>query len=150
MSKYKFSQDKCDLVKWMGNRVYWKIILFNILFAYVPNVCDWVRVNKRKKTKFKSEARNRIWNGPEDNTDPFISEKKTSCSDYGVHAIQIDRLGLAVSTQKSVLKNLHRVQRYRPKCVKFYWFGLEGLFKLKSGQGRWHPITDKFIFLKST
>ena len=31
---------------------------------------------KTHKTKFKSEARNRIWNGPEDSADPFISQKK--------------------------------------------------------------------------
>ena len=53
---------------------------------------------------------------------------KKNCSDYGVHGIQIDRLELTVSTQKSVLKNMHRVLRYRPKCVKFCWFGLEGQF----------------------
>ena len=44
-------------------------------------------------------------------SDPFKGEKKI-CSDYGVHGIQIDRLGLTVSTQKTVLKNMHRVQRY--------------------------------------
>ena len=53
---------------------------------------------------------------------------KKNCSDYGVHGIQIERLGLTVPTQKSVLKNMHRVPRYRPKCVKFCWFGLEGRF----------------------
>ena len=30
-----------------------------------------------QKTKFKSEARNRIWNGPEDNADPFKGQKKS-------------------------------------------------------------------------
>ena len=30
-----------------------------------------------QKTKFKSEARNRIWNGPEDNADPFKGKKKS-------------------------------------------------------------------------
>ena len=54
-----------------------------------------------QKTKFKSEARNRIWNGPEDSADPFISEKN-SFSDYGVQGIQTDRLGLTVSMQKLV------------------------------------------------
>ena len=33
-----------------------------------------------------------------------------------------------VSTQKSVLKNMHRVLRYRQKCVQFCWFGLEQRF----------------------
>ena len=36
----------------------------------------------------------------------LVSEKK-NCIDYSVHGIQIDRLGLRVSTQKSVLKNMH-------------------------------------------
>ena len=44
-------------------------------------------------------------------SDPFISEKK-NCSDYGVHGIQINRLGLTVPTQKSVLKNMYQVPRY--------------------------------------
>ena len=60
-------------------------------------------------------------------SDPFISEKKNR-SDYRVHGIQIDRLNLTVSTQKLVLKNMHRVPRYRTKCVKFCWFGLEGRY----------------------
>ena len=58
-------------------------------------------------------------------SDPLKGKKK-NCSDYGVHGIQIDRLRLTVSMQKSVLKNMHRVPRYRPKCVKFCWFGLDG------------------------
>ena len=29
-----------------------------------------------QKTKFNSEARNGIWNGPEVSADPFISKKK--------------------------------------------------------------------------
>ena len=43
--------------------------------------------------------------------DPFISPKKNS-SDYRVYGTQNDRLEPRVSTQKSVLKNMHRVQRY--------------------------------------
>ena len=43
---------------------------------------------------------------------------KKKCSDYRIHGIQIDRLGLTVSTQKSVLKNMHRVPRYYQKDVK--------------------------------
>ena len=35
---------------------------------------------------------------------------KKKRSDYRVHGIQIDRLNLTVSMQKSVLKNLHRVR----------------------------------------
>ena len=58
-------------------------------------------------------------------SEPLKGEKK-NCSDYVVHGIQIDRFGLTVSMQKSVLKNMHRVPRYRPKCVKFCRFGLEG------------------------
>ena len=50
---------------------------------------------------------------------------KKYCSDYMVYGIQIDQLGLMVSTQKSVLKNMHRVPKYQPKCVKFCWFGFE-------------------------
>ena len=50
-------------------------------------------------------------------SDPLISEKK-NCSDYRVHGIQNDRLGLTVSTQKSVLKNEHRVPRYCKMCQK--------------------------------
>ena len=57
-----------------------------------------------------------------------LSKWKKNCSDYRVDGIQTDRLGLTVSTQKSVLKNMHQVPRYRPKCVKFCWFGLEGPF----------------------
>ena len=41
---------------------------------------------------------------------PLYKAEK-NCSDYGVHGIQIDRLGLTVSTQKLVLKNMHRVPR---------------------------------------
>ena len=32
--------------------------------------------DQTQKTKFKCEARNRIWNGPEDCAGPFISQKK--------------------------------------------------------------------------
>ena len=53
---------------------------------------------------------------------------KKNCSDYGVHGIQIDWLGLTISMQKSDLKKMHRVPRYHPKCVNFCWFGLEGRF----------------------
>ena len=35
---------------------------------------------------------------------------------------------IMVSMQKTVLKNMHRVLRYWQKCVKCYWFGLEGRF----------------------
>ena len=44
--------------------------------------------------------------------------KNKSFSHYGVHGIQIDRLGLTVPTQKSVLKNMHRVPRYYQKSVQ--------------------------------
>ena len=60
-------------------------------------------------------------------SDPYISEKK-NYSDYRVHGIQIDRLGLTVSTQKSFFKNMLRVLRYQPICVEFWLFGLEGRF----------------------
>ena len=43
--------------------------------------------------------------------DPFISQKK-NFSVYGLHGTQNDRLELTVSTQKSVLKNIHLVPRY--------------------------------------
>ena len=60
-------------------------------------------------------------------SDPLKGEKK-NCSDYGVHGIQINRLGLTISTQKLVLKNIHGALRYQPKIVKFCWFCLEGRF----------------------
>ena len=47
---------------------------------------------------------------PKFGSDPFKGEKKNS--DYGVHGIQIDRLELTISTQKSVLKSMHRVPGY--------------------------------------
>ena len=34
---------------WMCSRVYWKIFSFNILFAYITKMCNWVWVTKRKK-----------------------------------------------------------------------------------------------------
>ena len=56
-------------------------------------------------------------------SDPFKGEKNNRL-DNRVHGIQIDRLGLTVSMQKSVLKTMHRV----PIQVKMYqilqvWFG---------------------------
>ena len=38
-------------------------------------------------------------------------------SEYMVHGTQNDRLEPSVSTQKSVLKNIHRVLRYWQKCI---------------------------------
>ena len=43
---------------------------------------------------------------------------KKNRSDYRVQGIKIDQLGLTISTQKSVLKNVHRVPRYYPKSVQ--------------------------------
>ena len=43
---------------------------------------------------------------------------KKNCSDYGVHGIQIERLGLTVPTQKSVWQNMDRVPRYYQKSVQ--------------------------------
>ena len=54
--------------------------------------------------------------------DPIISPKKNS-SDYRVHGTQNDRLELTVSTQKLVLKNMHRVRRYWQKSLKICRFG---------------------------
>ena len=48
---------------------------------------------------------------------PCISKNKNS-SDYRLHGTQNDRLELTVSTQKSVLKNMHRVQRYYTICAE--------------------------------
>ena len=56
--------------------------------------------------------------------DPFISPKKNS-SDYRVYGSQNNRLEPRVSTQKSVLKNMHRVLRYWQKCKKFLTFCLK-------------------------
>ena len=58
---------------------------------------------------------------------PLYNSKKIR-SVYKVYGTQNDRLKLTVSTQKSVLKNMQRVPRYRPKYAKFCWFGLEGDF----------------------
>ena len=44
-------------------------------------------------------------------SDP-LKGKKIFPSDYGVHGIQIDRLELTVSMQKSILKNMHWGLRY--------------------------------------
>ena len=49
--------------------------------------------------------------------DPFISPKKNS-SDYRVYGSQNDGLEPRVSTQKSVLQNMHRVPRYWQKCIQ--------------------------------
>ena len=49
--------------------------------------------------------------------DPFISPKKNS-SDYGVYGTQNNRLEPRVSTQKLVLKNMHRVLRYGQKYIQ--------------------------------
>ena len=54
---------------------------------------------------------------------PFITQTKIY-SVYRVHGTQNDRLELTVSTQKSVLKNMHRVLKYLPKCPKICRFGL--------------------------
>ena len=48
---------------------------------------------------------------------PFITRKKIR-SVYKVYGTQNDRLELTVSTQKSVLKNMHRVPRYYQKSVE--------------------------------
>ena len=55
--------------------------------------------------------------------DPYLGPKKNS-SEYGVYGIQNDRLEPMVSTQKSVLKNMHRVPRYWLKHPKLCRFGL--------------------------
>ena len=47
---------------------------------------------------------------------PLKGENKIHSDDI-VHGIQIDRLKLTVSTQKSVLKIMHRVPRYYQKIV---------------------------------
>ena len=49
--------------------------------------------------------------------DPLKSSGKKS-SDYGVHSIQNEWLGLTVSTQKLGLKNMHWFPRYWPKFLK--------------------------------
>ena len=54
---------------------------------------------------------------PKSGSCPFISEEKKSF-EYRVHGIQNDRLRLTVSTQKFVLKNMHRVPRYYQKGVQ--------------------------------
>ena len=49
--------------------------------------------------------------------DPFTGQKNNS-SDYRLHGTQNDQLELTVSTQKLVLKIMHRVLKYLPKCAK--------------------------------
>ena len=41
-------------------------------------------------------------------------------------------------------------QPYNPNDFFFTYKGVRSQFKLKRGQGRWHPILKNFIFLKST
>ena len=41
-------------------------------------------------------------------------------------------------------------QPYNPNNFFFTYKGVRSQFKLKRGQGRWHPILKNFIFLKST
>ena len=60
-------------------------------------------------------------------TAPFITQKKIR-SVYKVHGTQNNRLELTVSTQQSVLKNLHRVPRYWQKHPKLCRFGLATWF----------------------
>ena len=58
-----------------------------------------------------------LGNDRQNGSDHFIPEK--NCSDNRVHGIQIDLLGLMVSTQKSILKNTHWVRTQLPKqCQK--------------------------------
>ena len=57
------------------------------------------------------------WRGP-------LYRSKKSFSVYRVHGIQNNRLELTVSTQQSVLKNMHQVLSYWSKCPKFSRFGL--------------------------
>ena len=63
--------------------------------------------------------------------------------------MQIDRLGFTISTQQSVLKNMHRVLRYLPKCVKFCWFGLGGGFSILFLVISWelvHIFQNRFLY----
>ena len=53
---------------------------------------------------------------PQNFSDPFKGEKNRS--DYRVHGIQIDRLKLMVSMQKSGFKNVHRVFFKTNFCVE--------------------------------
>ena len=52
---------------------------------------------------------------------------------------------IMVSMQKTVLKNMHRVLRYWQKCVKCYWFGLEGRFWTVF----WYYLGTRCIFFKT-
>ena len=56
----------------------------------------------------------------------FVGSGANSMHTHVVY--NINRLRLPVLTQKSLLKIMHLVPRYRPKCVKCCWFGLEGWF----------------------
>ena len=99
---------------------------FRILISWhcfpIPLPCGWYQ----KKIESLGICKLSLWH-PSKWCWPLYKWKKNP-SDYRVHGIQTDRLGLTVSTQKSVLKNMHRVLRYWPKCVKFCRFGLEGRF----------------------
>ena len=54
--------------------------------------------------------------------------QKNPCFIFRAHVTQNNRLELRVSTQKSVLNNIHRVPRYWLKHPKIYRFGLATRF----------------------
>ena len=48
---------------------------------------------------------------------------KNVCLVYRIYGTQNNQLELTVSAQKSVLKNMHWLLTYQPKCPTFYKFG---------------------------
>ena len=70
-----------------------------------------------QKTKFKSEARNRIWNGPEDNADPFKGKKKSFSKVPFVGTLNL-YLVTPDAMQKTKNWSDHPGLRKRPKTVE--------------------------------
>ena len=97
-----------------------KIWNLNLLTLFSHSITMWV-ISKKFETSWTSGMP--PIGIPQNGSDPFISKKN-----HSHFRIQINRLGLTNSTQKAVLRNMNQVPRYRPKCVKFCWFGLEGRF----------------------
>ena len=75
---------------------------------------------------------------------PLYESKKNS-SDYRLHGTQNDRLEPTVSMQKSVLKNMHWVQRYWRKGSQILSFCLKSQIRIHFCQ----YLRTRYIFLKT-
>ena len=101
------------------------ILVYNILCDLISIVLQNIHiVCGRFLTCFLFQRiSTQVLSNREDLANPFIIQKYFFHV-YRVHGTQNDRLELTVSTQKSVLKNMHRVPRYWPKGLKICRFGL--------------------------